>query len=99
MTHTTLKDDSVMSVLNKNFYFIRLNAEFKEDIHYGGHTFKYKPNGHNTGVHELAEQLGTIDGKMTFPTISIINKKNEIVFQYGSFMKKRAMLTVLNTLE
>lgn len=95
MKNTTFKNDSVVKVLNDRFYFVDLNAESTEDISYGGRTFKYKPSGGNTGVHELAEQLGTINGKMNYPTVSIINAKNEIVFQYGGLMKTAELLTVL----
>ena len=99
MKNTTFKNDSVIDVLNNNFYFIDLNAESTEDIYYGGHTFRYKPTGVNTGVHELAEQLGTIDGKMNYPTISIINTQNEIVFQYGGLLKTDELLAVLKKLK
>lgn len=99
MKHTTFSNDSVIKVLNNHFYLVNLNAEFTEDINYGGHTFKYRPTGGTTGVHELAEQLATIDGKMNYPTISIINSKNEIVFQYSGLMKTAELLTVLKELE
>ena len=86
MRNTTLDDERVINLLNSHFYFIDLNAESKKVMSYSGETFKYKPSGGNTGVHELAEQLGEIDGKLNYPTISIINYKNEIIFQYGGLM-------------
>lgn len=96
MINTTLDDESVINLLNSQFYFIDLNAESKKIISYSGQTFKYEPSGGNTGVHELAEQLGKIEGKLNYPTISIINYKNDIVFQYGGLMKTDELLTVLN---
>ena len=98
MNNTTLDDENVINLLNDHFYFVDLNAEYKKVISYSGQTFKYKPSGGNTGVHELAEQLGKINGKLNYPTISIINYKNEIVFQYGGLMKTDELLTVLNEL-
>lgn len=95
MRHTTLNNDSVISVLNTLFYFIDLNAESKKDISYGGHEFTFKPTGSDTGVHELAEQLGMINGKLDYPTVSVINARNEILFQHGGVLKMNELLTVL----
>ena len=98
MSNTTFKNDSIISLLNDHFYFVDLDAETKNDIKYKGYAFKYKPSGANTGVHELAEQLGEIEGKLNYPTISIINHKNEIIFQNGGLMKTNEMLTLLSKL-
>lgn len=98
MLHTSFKDDQVIKSLNEQFYFVKFNAETREDITYKGHTFKYKPTGNKTGVHELAEQLGTIDGKLNYPTLSVINAKNEILFQYGGLMDAKEILAVLKKL-
>lgn len=95
MKNTTLNNDTVISVLNKLFYFVDLDAESKKDISYGGHVFKFKPTGSDTGVHELAEQLGMINGKLDYPTVSVINANNEIVFQHGGLLKTKELLTVL----
>lgn len=98
MKNTSLLNDSVISSLNRNFYFVELDGESTEDINYAGHTFKFKPNGLNTGTHELAEQLGTIDNKLNYPTISVINPKNEIVFQHGGFMSTEELLILFQNL-
>ena len=97
MQSTTFKNDSIISFLNDNFYFISLNAEHKKDIYYQGHTFKYKPTGRNTGVHELAKELSSINGEINYPTISVF-KNNEILFQYGGLMKTNQLFPVLREL-
>ena len=99
MKSTTFNNDSVIGVLNKLFYFIDLDAESKKDMSYGGHAFKFKPTGSDTGVHELAEQLGMINGKLDYPTVSVINAKNEIVFQHGGLLQTEELLTVLRALQ
>ena len=96
MKNITFKNDRVVELLNNNFYFIDLNAESKKDINYRGHTFKYKPTGLNTGVHELAEQLGLINGKINYPSIAIINIKNEVIFQYAGLMDSNTLSQILN---
>lgn len=99
MQNTTLKNDSIIEQLNKKFYFINLNAEQKKDIVFNGHTFKYKPTGINTGIHELAEQLATIDNKVNYPTICFLNANNEIIFQYDQFINSTELDIILKRLK
>ena len=73
-----------------------IGTKSKKDINYRGHTFKYKPTGLNTGVHELAEQLGLINGKINYPSIAIINIKNEVIFQYAGLMDSDILSQILN---
>lgn len=86
MQNTTFKNDSIVHKLNNQFYFIDLNAEQKRDIVFNGHTFKYKPTGANTGIHELAEQLATVDNKVAYPTLCFLNPTNEIIFHFNQFI-------------
>jgi len=97
MKSTTFKNDSLIMFLNKHFYFTSLNAESKKSISYLGKTFKYRPTGTDIGVHELAEEIATIDGKLNYPTVCIISK-NEILFQYGGLMKADELLAVLKVI-
>ena len=98
MKSTTFHNEQVIQTLNDHFYFVDLNAESTDDITFSGHTFQFKPTGANTGVHELAEQLGTINGELNFPTISILNPQTEIIFQHGGYLDTQEMLAVLNEL-
>ena len=95
----SFKNDSIIKTLNEKFYFIDLNAEEKREIIFGGHIFKYKPSGPSTGIHELAEQLATLNGKVAYPTICILNSDNEIVFQYDQFINVKDLLTILTRLK
>lgn len=96
MKNTTLKNDSIISILNKEFWFAALNAEEKQDILFNGQIFKYKPTGENTGTHELAEQLAKVKGKISYPTLCILNANYEIIFQYNRFLSSAELLKVLN---
>lgn len=55
MQNKTFKDVQIVKLLNEKFWFIRLNVEKKREIVFSGTVFKYKPNGYQTGIHELAE--------------------------------------------
>lgn len=92
----TFRKEEITESLNSHFYFIDFDAESKEDIIYNGIKFKYRPTGKNTGLHEIAEALGEIDGKLSYPTLVILNPENEIVFQYDSFINYKEMEKILN---
>lgn len=96
MQNTTFKNKEVIEKLNKDFYVVTLNAEGKNDILFAGKTFRYKPTGIKTGIHELAEELGTINGKMSYPTIVILSPQSEIIFQYSGLLKTSELLEVIN---
>jgi len=96
MKHTTFKNQEVVNELNSKFYFVDFNGESKDEITYLGNKFKYNPTGAKAGVHELAQELGTIKGKLNYPCICILNAKNEITFQYGGKMDKKSLMAVLS---
>ena len=73
MKNTTFKDQKVELLLNDHFYFVSFDGESEEDVEFLGRTFKYKSTGKNTGVHELAEQLGTKNGTLNYPTLTFLN--------------------------
>lgn len=99
MKQTTFKADNVISKLNTDFYFVELNAEEKRTIYFNGHMFKYLATGANTGMHELAEQLGRVDGETIYPTICVLNADNEIIYQHTQFINSRGLLEILKCLE
>lgn len=95
MKNRTLKSKEVAQLLNDNFYFVSLDIEEKKDIIFHGHTFKYKPTGTSTGVHELAEQLGTINGTIAYPGICFLNADYEIIYQKEGFIRAEEFLNML----
>lgn len=95
MENSTFKNTEVIQLLNDNFYFVSLDAENKTPITFKNNTFKYKPKGQNTGVHELAEELGTVDGTITYPTFSILDKDNTILLQISEYIDAKTMIGLL----
>ena len=71
-----------------------MNAEDDKEIFFVGHTFRFKPRGRKSGTHELVEALGTIDGKIYYPTLVILNPQNEIIFQFSEYMKRKGLFSV-----
>jgi thioredoxin-related protein len=98
MKNTTFRNNQVIDVLNNHFYFIYLDAEERRSINYRGQTFEYKATGVSTGVHELAQQLGTINKKINYPAIVVLNSSDEIIFQHNEFLNAHDLLKILEQL-
>lgn len=90
MQNSMLKNPKVSAQLKKSFYTVFLDAEEKKDIFFAGKTFKYR-----SGVNELAKQLATNNGRVSYPTLCILNAKNEIIYQYDGYLSVQAMLYTL----
>nr|WP_315197752.1 DUF255 domain-containing protein [uncultured Flavobacterium sp.] len=95
MENSTFKNLEIINILNNNYYFISLDAESKEDINFNNHKFSFKPNGQNTGIHELATALATINSQVVYPTITILQSDFSIVFQKHSFLNSKQLLAIL----
>lgn len=97
MKKNTFTNKEVIDILNKQFYFVSFDAECKQNVTFNNHTFKYKPSGANTGVHELATAL--TDKELTFPNTLVLSKKNEIIFQTKNFINAKTLIKRINSLK
>lgn len=95
MENSTFKNPEIISILNDSFYFVALDAETKTDITFENHTFKFQPTGQNTGIHELATALATLNKQISYPTITILDEKNTILFQKQSYLKVKELIPIL----
>ena len=95
MENSTFKNPEAITVLNTDFYFISLDAESKDDIHFNNHNFKFRPKGQNTGSHELATELATIDSEVVYPTVTILESDFSILFQKHSFINAKELIFIL----
>jgi thioredoxin-related protein len=95
MKNSTFKHNEVKNILNEKFYFVAFDIEEKKDIKFRGTTYKFKPNGINTGVHQLAEKLGTTEGELRYPLISILNTDYEIIYQKEGFISSSEFIVLL----
>ena len=99
MKNTTFKNQEIIDKLNSDFYFIDFNAEEKKEVTFNNQLFKYQPTGNNVGVHELALQLGTINGQIVYPVLCVLNEKNEIILQYNNYLDSTSFKLLLEKLK
>lgn len=95
----TLKNKEIIKSLNDNYYFIDFNAEEKRTIIFNNQTFHFKPNGNSSGIHELAIQLATFNNQINYPTLCVLNDKNEIIFQHNSFLNTKDFKLFLDEID
>ena len=99
MKNTTFKNEAIIKELNSNFYFVPFNAEEKRTLFFNKTTFQFTPTGNNTGTHELAAALGTINKQLTFPVICVLNSENEIIFQHSGYLNAKEFMQILAKLK
>lgn len=99
MKHSILRNPKIKTTLANNFYTVFLNAEEPDNIIFADQVFKYKPNGVNTGVHQLAEELATIQGQVSYPSLIFLNHKNDIVYQNSGYLEPAKLAVLLQRIQ
>ena len=99
MQSKTFKNQIVQNEINERFYFVSFDAEEKQKIVFNKNIFVFKPNGDNSGIHELAIELGTINNQINYPVLCVLNDKNEIVFQHNSYLNAKQLIKILKSIK
>jgi thioredoxin-related protein len=93
MKNNMLRNSRVSAVLAEKYYTVFLDAEDKSAVTFAGRNFRYEK-----GVNGFAKELGTINGQVSYPTLSVLNKQNEIIYQHAGYLLPDAMARLLITL-
>ncbi|MDO5615253.1 MAG: thioredoxin family protein [Cruoricaptor ignavus] len=97
MEKTTLQNKEIAELINTKFYFSKLNGEEQRKITFYGKSYYFLPKGRNNGTHELATKIGTLNGILTYPTLILLNPKNEIIFQLQGFVTAKDLRNLLES--
>ena len=98
MEHVALQDPEVRRLLDDRFAFVAFDAESEVQLEFGGQVFRYRPSGVRAGIHEWALELASVDGKVNYPTLTVFNAQNEILFQHSGLLGEEALIAVLKEL-
>ena len=71
MDATTFQDPAVIEAINRSFYAVKFNAEYREDITFKEKNYKFIPQG-SRGYHELAAVIAL--GKLSYPTFVYLDE-------------------------
>jgi thioredoxin-related protein len=93
--NNTFANDEVASKLNNDFYAIRLNGESREPIKFLNRIYQFRPNGSETGSHELAEYLAKKDDEIVYPTTVFLTPQLLIASKISGFINSSDLLNLL----
>ena len=93
MDRTTFSDKKIIEKINSDFYPIKINAEYKGDITFDNHTFKYvdlKPRG----INEIAYYL--TNGQLSYPMTIFLDEDFRIITLLPGYHKSNFFKSVLD---
>lgn len=92
----SLKKKELTKILHDQYYFVKIDGEERKALKFNDRMFYYRPTGASTGIHDLAAYFATDEkGSLSFPTVCILNGKNEIVFRYNGFLRGKELYKLL----
>ena len=76
MDKTTFHNPKIVDYINKNYYAVKLDGEYKNVIELGGREFKFIDEGRR-GYHELPAEL--MQGHMSYPTLVFLDENMNLI--------------------
>ena len=97
MDKAAFKDKNVISLLNSEYYAVKMNAETTETIVFGGDSYSNKEIGQKRNpTHEIPLLLASRKNRpFSLPAIVILNEKFEITDRYFEYLSPKKMNKVL----
>lgn len=71
MDASTFQDPRIVQYVNKKYYAVKFNAEYKEDIQFKSKVYKFMDNG-KRGIHQLAIEI--TNGRLSYPTFVFMDE-------------------------
>ena len=87
MDKMVYSDPKIIKYGNKNFNFVRLDAESRKAITFKGKTYRFDSSIGNRGRHELATELSK--GDFSIPMIVILDENQEIIQTVPNYIEKK----------
>jgi thioredoxin-related protein len=92
MDASTMKDPTVVQIIQEQYYAVKMDGEYKGDIDFKGRTFKFVASGRR-GYHELPAEL--MQGKMSYPTLVFLDEDYGIIQPLPGFKQARQLEPIL----
>ncbi|MEJ2584454.1 MAG: DUF255 domain-containing protein [Robiginitalea sp.] len=91
MDKDTFQDAEVAAYMSENFYMVKLDAEQKEPIEFGGKTYTFVASGRR-GYHQLAAAL--LQGRLSYPTVVFLDEDLKMLSPVPGYQKPDAFLKI-----
>jgi len=93
-----LKRNNEFQAASDKFYFVEFNAEQQAPVVFHQQTYRYKPTGVSTGIHELAAALSGDKGA-SYPTWILLDKSYQVVYRYNGVLPPQQLKEYLKLLD
>lgn len=94
MNENTFQDDGVVSLINSGFTPVKFNAETQDPVTFNGKTYNFTKTGAR-GANQLALDLGSIGGKLGYPTVVVLDEDGKKLQAFPGFKDVETMITLL----
>lgn len=91
MDKDTFQNPEVAAYMRENFYMVKLDAEQKEPIEYGGKTYSFVSSGRR-GYHQLAASL--LQGQLSYPTVVFLDEDLRMLSPVPGYQKPVEFLKI-----
>ncbi len=93
MDKAAFRDAKIVTKLNTEYYAVRMNAETRDTITFGGETFINKEFGRKRNpTHEIPLLLASRENRpFSLPAILILNNRFEIIERYFEYLSPQKM--------
>jgi len=88
----------VVSILNQKYYAVKMNAESKDTISFGGVTYVNQNIGKSRRpTHQISLLLASRKNKpFSLPVNLILNKKFKVTRRYFNYLSPKKLVAALN---
>lgn len=93
MDSSTFKDPKVVDYINKNYYAIKFDAEYKKTIYLNSKEYNFIKSGRN-GYHELASKI--LRGKLSYPSLVFLDYNMKVIQPIPGYRDAKTFHMILN---
>ncbi|MEY2828468.1 MAG: hypothetical protein RIQ33_326 [Bacteroidota bacterium] len=94
LNKAVLTDSLIVNYINKNYYYINLNAQQTDSIRFLNYTYKYHETAGSMPIHDLAPAL--TGGSIILPSLVVLDEEMKRVDVIQRFLVPKMLNTVLH---
>lgn len=96
MDKKTFSNKDVITILNNDYYAVKMNIETADTIRFGEQQFWNKRINKRNPIHEIALLMASRKGKaFSLPAIVVLNEKFEASSRYFQYLSPQQLITIL----
>ena len=92
MDKNTFQKGDIARYVNDNYYAVKFDAEYKNDITFNGIEYKFVNSG-KRGHHELAAMI--LKGRLSFPTVVFLDEELKVIQPIPGYQDPKSMELII----